>query len=276
MHNESKEDIELKRKKEMQPVSRKTMNIADHEKWEINRMVQAGAMGTSENYRPELIEEEDDKVILMVHDTKPPFLDGRIKYTTQSEAVQIVRDPNSDFVKISKKGSAILRHIRERNDKTKMRERFWELSGSKIGELMKVDKNKEKEKEQKLSGMKDEDDNYETILNEDGEVDYKKHSQYASALSNSKDTGASVFSRTKTIQQQREYLPIFEIRSELMTVIRDNKIIIVVGETGSGKTTQLTQYIYEEGYHKNGIIGCTQPRRVAAVSVAKRVSEEFG
>lgn len=60
-----------------------------------------------------------------------------------------------------------------------------------------------------------------------------------------------------------------------MTVIRDNKIIIVVGETGSGKTTQLTQYIYEEGYTRNGIIGCTQPRRVAAVSVAKRVAEEM-
>ena len=42
-------------------------------------MVQAGAMGNSDNYRPELVEEEDDKVVLMVHDTKPPFLDGRSK-----------------------------------------------------------------------------------------------------------------------------------------------------------------------------------------------------
>ena len=58
-------------------------------------------------------------------------------------------------------------------------------------------------------------------------------------------------------------------------MIRDNKIIIVVGETGSGKTTQLTQYIFEEGYTRNGIIGWTQPRRVAAVSVAKRVAEEM-
>ena len=42
------------------------------------------------------------------------------------------------------------------------------------------------------------------------------------------------------------------------------------------KTTQLTQYLYEEGFCSSGIIGCTQPRRVAAMSVAKRVSEEFG
>lgn len=53
-------------------------------------------------------------------------------------------------------------------------------------------------------------------------------------------------------------------------------VIIVIGETGSGKTTQLGQFLYEEGYTANGIIGCTQPRRVAAMSVAKRVSEEVG
>jgi pre-mRNA-splicing factor ATP-dependent RNA helicase DHX38/PRP16 len=51
--------------------------------------------------------------------------------------------------------------------------------------------------------------------------------------------------------------------------------MVIVGETGSGKTTQLTQFLYEDGYCTNGIIGCTQPRRVAAMSVAKRVSEEM-
>lgn len=50
----------------------------------------------------------------------------------------------------------------------------------------------------------------------------------------------------------------------------------MVGETGSGKTTQLTQYLHEDGYTGYGMVGCTQPRRVAAMSVAKRVSEEMG
>lgn len=50
----------------------------------------------------------------------------------------------------------------------------------------------------------------------------------------------------------------------------------MIGETGSGKTTQITQYMAEEGIAVRGKIGCTQPRRVAAMSVAKRVSEEFG
>jgi len=53
-------------------------------------------------------------------------------------------------------------------------------------------------------------------------------------------------------------------------------VVVVVGETGSGKTTQLAQYLYEEGYGDHGMIGCTQPRRVAAMSVAKRVAEEMG
>jgi hypothetical protein len=52
--------------------------------------------------------------------------------------------------------------------------------------------------------------------------------------------------------------------------------VIIVGETGSGKTTQLTQYLHEDGYSRYGMIGCTQPRRVAAMSVAKRVSDEMG
>ena len=52
-------------------------------------------------------------------------------------------------------------------------------------------------------------------------------------------------------------------------------VTIVVGETGSGKTTQLGQFLYEDGFCQYGIIGCTQPRRVAAMSVAKRVSEEM-
>ncbi len=58
--------------------------------------------------------------------------------------------------------------------------------------------------------------------------------------------------------------------------VHDNQILIVVGETGSGKTTQITQYLAEAGYTSRGKIGCTQPRRVAAMSVAKRVSEEYG
>eukprot|EP00933_Yihiella_yeosuensis_P000422 TRINITY_DN10064_c3_g1_i1.p1 TRINITY_DN10064_c3_g1~~TRINITY_DN10064_c3_g1_i1.p1 ORF type:complete len:1136 (+),score=282.77 TRINITY_DN10064_c3_g1_i1:138-3545(+) len=80
----------------------------------------------------------------------------------------------------------------------------------------------------------------------------------------------------KPMKEQRETLPIFKLRNELLQAIHDNQVLIVIGETGSGKTTQMTQYVAEAGYTSRGVIGCTQPRRVAAMSVAKRVAEEYG
>ena len=64
-------------------------------------------------------------------------------------------------------------------------------------------------------------------------------------------------------------------KKELVQACIDNNILIIIGETGSGKTTQITQYLHSAGFAKRGKIGCTQPRRVAAMSVAKRVCEEM-
>lgn len=81
----------------------------------------------------------------------------------------------------------------------------------------------------------------------------------------------------KTIAEQRASLPIAHLREKLLEAIAGRQILVVIGETGSGKTTQMTQYLAEAGYTKGRKrIGCTQPRRVAAMSVAKRVAEEKG
>lgn len=62
-----------------------------------------------------------------------------------------------------------------------------------------------------------------------------------------------------------------------MDAVRNHQVVIVVAETGSGKTTQIPQYLHEAGFTAGGLkIGCTQPRRVAAMSVAARVAEEMG
>ncbi|CAM9520621.1 unnamed protein product, partial [Phaeothamnion confervicola] len=78
------------------------------------------------------------------------------------------------------------------------------------------------------------------------------------------------------IQELRKTLPVYPYREEFLEAVRDHQVLVVVGETGSGKTTQLPQYLHDVGYSKLGKIGCTQPRRVAAMSVAARVSQEMG
>ncbi|EKE37189.1 hypothetical protein ENUP19_0248G0051 [Entamoeba nuttalli] len=84
--------------------------------------------------------------------------------------------------------------------------------------------------------------------------------------------------RTKQdeMNEIRKSLPVYQKREEFLKLVRNNQIVIIAGETGSGKTTQLPQYLYEDGYCKKGKIGVTQPRRVACMSIARRVSEEVG
>ena len=80
-----------------------------------------------------------------------------------------------------------------------------------------------------------------------------------------------------SIQETRKSLPIAAYRDEFIAAINEYQILVIVGETGSGKTTQLPQYLHEAGFTKDGKkVGCTQPRRVAAMSVAARVAEEMG
>ena len=79
------------------------------------------------------------------------------------------------------------------------------------------------------------------------------------------------------IEADRKSLPIFPYREPLIKAVEDHQVVVIVGETGSGKTTQIPQYMWEAGFGgKDQKIGCTQPRRVAAMSVAARVAEEAG
>ena len=82
------------------------------------------------------------------------------------------------------------------------------------------------------------------------------------------------------IKRVRESLPIFDKKEVILDAIRGSQVVLIKGETGSGKTTQVPQYILEdciqlENGHMTNIL-VTQPRRISAVSVAKRVAEERG
>nr|XP_046246280.1 probable ATP-dependent RNA helicase DHX40 [Scatophagus argus] len=76
-------------------------------------------------------------------------------------------------------------------------------------------------------------------------------------------------------QNESKYLPIYQHKAELIQAVKDSTFLLVTGETGSGKTTQLPQYLHKAGICRDGKIGITQPRRVAAITVAQRVAQEM-
>uniref|UniRef100_A0A672HAF1 Probable ATP-dependent RNA helicase DHX35 n=1 Tax=Salarias fasciatus TaxID=181472 RepID=A0A672HAF1_SALFA len=80
-----------------------------------------------------------------------------------------------------------------------------------------------------------------------------------------------------SIEKQRQKLPVFKHRNNILYLVETYQTVVIVGETGCGKTTQIPQYLVEAGWAAEGkVIGVTQPRRVAAISVANRVAEERG
>ena len=89
-------------------------------------------------------------------------------------------------------------------------------------------------------------------------------------------TGRQFSSRYYDILKVRKSLPVYEFRADFLNKVNDNQIVIIEGETGSGKTTQIPQFLLpslaKPGYKA---VACTQPRRVAAMSIAKRVAEEL-
>ncbi|KAH7103787.1 P-loop containing nucleoside triphosphate hydrolase protein [Auriculariales sp. MPI-PUGE-AT-0066] len=90
-----------------------------------------------------------------------------------------------------------------------------------------------------------------------------------------RDSDAPVFQASPAAG--RHALPIAKHKDKLLYCIEKHQVVIVVGQTGCGKTTQLPQYLYEAGWAPKGsVIACTQPRRVAATSVASRVASEVG
>ncbi|KAF5294947.1 hypothetical protein FQR65_LT10660 [Abscondita terminalis] len=251
------EQLEQRKKKRMSAQQRQINK--DNELWERNRMLTSGVVH-SVDFNEDFDEESIDRVHLLVHNIVPPFLDGRIVFTKQPEPVIPVRDPTSDMALLARKGSHLVKVYREQKERKKAQKKHWELGGTTIGNIM---------------GIKKKEDEEDTRYNKESDsTDYRTDQKFADHMA--KAESCSDFAKKKTFLEQRRYLPVFAVRQELLNVIRENSVVIIVGETGSGKTTQLTQYLHEDGYSKYGMIGCTQPRRVAAMSVAKRVSDEMG
>ena len=90
-------------------------------------------------------------------------------------------------------------------------------------------------------------------------------------------TGKVYSEQYQKILQTRLKLPVYQFKEKLLDAVSKNQIVVVEGETGSGKTTQIPQFLVEAGYAEQGtsLVACTQPRRVAATSIASRVADEM-
>lgn len=82
--------------------------------------------------------------------------------------------------------------------------------------------------------------------------------------------------KSKALLKERKSLPIYEVKKDLLVQLLKNDTNVLMGETGSGKTTQVPQFLYDNNLLGKGNVVVTQPRRVAAITVAQRVAEEMG
>ena len=231
---EEKKTEKIAKKKKVSAKARQI--IKDNELWETNRMITSGVVSKID-HDEDFEEEFTNRVHILVHNIVPPFLDGRIVFTKQPEPVVPVKDGTSDMAIVARKGSGAVKVKREQKERRKAVKKELEIAGTQLGNLM---------------GVKVEDSKDERRL-EDGTDDFKADQKFAEHMKNT-DSASSKFAKTKSMSEQRKYLPAYAVKEDVLRIIRENPVVIIVGETGSGKTTQLTQYLHEDGYSKLGMV----------------------
>ena len=244
--------------------------ISDYDQWEYTQMLNAKCIDKTQlpYYDPEtgiLLKDDDcdgEDLEVELVDEEAPFLKGYGKQSLQDlSPVKIVKNPDGSLQQAAMMQSVLSKERREI-------------------------KQEQREQQQRSETFRPNGTNYDDPMSSEGaaarplttaEINAKaaaNMSEWKKSLMNNKTTFGK--RTTMSILDQRQSLPMFRLKEQLLKAVNDNQVLVVIGETGSGKTTQITQYLAEFGYTSRGRIACTQPRRVAAMSVAKRVAEEYG
>ena len=247
---------------------RPARKLTEQDKWATKQLIASGVLSVTEypTFDEEQgllaeVESDNEDFEIELNEEEPIFLRGQSRFSGISiSPIKVVQNPDGSLQRSAINQSALAKERRELRQ-----QQLQQLQDNIPQDLNRpwadpMPDPGERHIAQGLRGL--------------GAQNYQqpewKRSTFKKSARLGKPTG------NKSLKEQREGLPIFALRAELMSAIHDNQILIVIGETGSGKTTQMTQYLLEDGYATTGRIGCTQPRRVAAMSVAKRVSEEVG
>ena len=211
--------------------------ISDMDRWEIKQLIQAGAIDHSE--LPEFNEEtgvifdpdaeENEEVEIDLVEEEPPFLRGHTKQSVELSPVRIVKNPDGSLSQAAMMQTALSKERRE----TKMEKRKQEDNGDAPDSRNWNDPMKKGEATERGSGG--------GPRNDKDMPEWKRKTFGGGKASFGKRTNL-------TIKEQREGLPVYKLRDQMIQAVQDNQILIVIGETGSGKTTQITQYLAEEGF----------------------------
>lgn len=260
------------------PIKKPKKRLTSPERWELRQLIASGAISAADY--PELqaealgnetstddfsqssnpFEMEED-VDIELKDEEPPFLAGQTQHSLELSPIRVVKAPDGSLNRAAMSGATL---AKERRDKRQEEQRAKQREG------------REEQKQNIRLGQ----DPLADLIEDAG--DNTNENVSAAADSHTlqwKKAGKQTFGKRSDmpIELVRKSLPVYQLREQITNAIRDNQVMIIVGDTGSGKTTQITQYLYEEGFANNDMkIACTQPRRVAAQSVAKRVAEEVG
>lgn len=246
---------------------RPKQRLSTPELWEAQRLIASGVLPVEEY--PTFDEEagvlhrdegEDEEVDIELNEEEPVFLRGQTRMSQEFSPVRIVKNPDGSLQRAAMTQSTLAKERRELRDQ--QRRELLDAIPRDIGKswVDPLPEDGERHLAMEVRGIG------AAGLHE---VPEWKQKYLGNTVSYGKVS-------KQPLKEQRESLPIFKLRSEFLEAVRDNQVLVVIGETGSGKTTQMTQYLSEAGYTRRGMIGCTQPRRVAAMSVAKRVAEEYG
>lgn len=247
---------------------RSAKRLTSPERWELRQLVASGALSAADYpeleedlHNPSARAEVEEELDIEVREDEPAFLAGQTKRTLDLSPVKIVKAPDGSLNRAALAGASLAKERREMRQQEANEEADSEARDFSQPWLDPMSKESDRQFAQDLRGN--------LRSQKAGEVPSWKQSSFNKATTFGEIT-------TLSIQEQRRSLPIFKLRDPLLKAIDEHQVLIVVGDTGSGKTTQMVQYLAESGYADRGRIGCTQPRRVAAMSVAKRVSEEVG
>lgn len=242
------------------------------ERWELKQLIASGVIPKSdypdidEEYNAaingEAAFEEEEDVDIEVREEEPPFLAGQTKQSLELSPIRVVKAPDGSLNRAAMSGDTLARERRELRQQEAQEKAAKEASNVDLSSQWNDPMAQQRQFASDLRNVRT------GTQAEQAMPEWKKIS-----------TGREEKMGKRTdmsMAEQRRSLPVWAFRNQLLEAIKAHQILIVVGDTGSGKTTQMTQYLAEAGYANELMIGCTQPRRVAAMSVAKRVAEEVG